>query len=357
MRAKNGLVSSARQAHGIYMGETGMTGTTPAPRPGCEPRAAVPDAPAVSVVLAPQQSVVMLLVQAASGQSLGASADLLTAVRCGLRPRARFAAQSFSTRGWRRIPESCAPLSPLADASVADHAARMRDLPVTALTEELQTDDRVLHWPQHWQVAAEQPRRWLNSLADASLDIWAVAEPLWLASGPLLDREIRRVGTAAVRGGMSALLSSLHPGISYRDGRFFFSAHCDRSDTLGPFGPLGSRRLVLLPLIAGRNALLFSFENDVCVIGYPIHPRPGAQPADGALATILGPVRAAILRALRRPLTVSELAAAVHCAPTTATYHLHQLAAAGLIDREKSGPSVWVSRAARGDELVDLLSD
>jgi predicted MarR family transcription regulator len=47
----------------------------------------------------------------------------------------------------------------------------------------------------------------------------------------------------------------------------------------------------------------------------------------------------------------------VHCAPTTATYHLHQLAAAGLITREKAGPSVWVSRTARGDELVDLLSD
>jgi DNA-binding transcriptional ArsR family regulator len=340
------------------MGETGTTGTAPAPRPGRERRAGVPDALTVSVVLAPQQSVLMLLIQAVSGQPLGAPADLLAAVRCGLRPRARFAAQSFTTRGWTRIPESCTPLSPLADASVADHAARMRDLPAAVLTEELQTDDRVLHWPQHWQVAADQPRRWLNSMADASQDIWAVAEPLWQASGSLLDREIRRVGTAAVRGGMSALLNSLHPGISYRDGRFFFSAHCDRADTLGPFGPLGSRRLVLLPLIAGRNALLFSFENDVCVIGYPIRPRSGAQAAaGGALATILGPVRAAILQALRRPLTVSDLAAAVHCAPTTATYHLHQLAAAGLIDREKSGPSVWVSRAARGDELVDLLSD
>jgi DNA-binding transcriptional ArsR family regulator len=340
------------------MGETGMAGTT-APRAGYQRRAGVPDALTASVVLAPQQSVLMLLVQAASGQSLGAPADLLAAVRGGLRPQARFAAQSFTTRGWTRIPESCTPLSPLADASVADHAVRMRDLPASVLTQELQTDDRVLHWPQHWRVAADQPRRWLNSMADASLDIWAVAEPLWQAAGPLLDREIRRIGTAAVRGGMAALLNSLHPGISYRDGTFVFSASCDPSATIGPFGPLGSRRLALLPLIAGRNALLFSFETDVCVIGYPIsHPRRGAQAtAESALATILGPVRAAILQALRRPLTVGDVAAAVHCAPTTATYHLHQLAAAGLIVREKSGPSVWVSRAARGDELVDLLSD
>jgi DNA-binding transcriptional ArsR family regulator len=116
---------------------------------------------------------------------------------------------------------------------------------------------------------------------------------------------------------------------------------------------------VLLPMIAGRDALLFSFDRpDVCYIGYPLpQPRPGTPAkADGALATILGPVRAAILQVLRQPLIVSDLAAAVHCAPTTATYHLHQLAAAELITREKSGPSVWISRTARGDELVHLLS-
>ena len=103
-----------------------------------------------------------------------------------------------------------------------------------------------------------------------------------------------------------------------------------------------------------------SFERaDVCYIGYPLPmPRPGAQDTDGsALATILGPVRAAMLQALRQPLTVGDLAASVHCAPTTATYHLHQLVAAGLIARQKSGPSVWASRTARGNELVDLLSD
>jgi DNA-binding transcriptional ArsR family regulator len=343
------------------MGETGMTGTTSAARPGYEVRAGAPDGLAVSVVLAPHQSVLMLLLQAASGQSLGAPADLLAGVRDGLRPQARFAAQSFTTRGWTRIPESCTPISPVVDVSVADQAARMRDLPAEALGRDLESADGCLPWAPHWRAAADQSRRWLNSMADASLDTWAVAEPRWKAAGPLLDREIRRIGIAAVRGGMAALLNSLHPGISYHDhdGTFAFSAQCGKSPPLGPIGPVGPRRLALLPLIAGRHAVMFSFERpDVCYIGYPVaRPGPGApSTADGALATILGPVRAAILQALRQPLTVNGLAAAVHCAPTTATYHLHQLAAAGLITREKSGPAVWVSRAARGDELVDLLS-
>jgi DNA-binding transcriptional ArsR family regulator len=341
------------------MGETGMIAAASAPRRGYD-RAGAPDALAVSVALAPQHSVLALLLQAASGQSWGAPAGLLAAVRDGLRPQARFAAQMFTARGWTAIPECCTPISPLADASVADQAARLRDMPAAALTDELHAAGEGHDCPPHWRAAADQPGRWLKSMADASLDTWAVARPRWQAAGPLLDREIRRVGTAAVRGGMTALLNSLHPGLRYHDGTFTYTPPCNPCRTFGPLGPVGPRRLALLPMIAGRNALLFSFERpDVCFIGYPLpQARPGAlAAADSALATILGPVRAAILRALRQPLTVGDVAAAVHCAPTTATYHLHQLAAAGLITREKSGPSVWVRRAARGDELVDLLSD
>jgi hypothetical protein len=56
----------------------------------------------------------MLLLQAASGQSLGAPAGLLAAIRDALRPQARLAAQSFTARGWRTIPEACTPIPPLA---------------------------------------------------------------------------------------------------------------------------------------------------------------------------------------------------------------------------------------------------
>ena len=342
------------------MGEPGTIAAIPAPRSGYELRADAPDALDVSVVLAPHQSVVSLLLQAASGQSWGPPAGLLPAVRDGLRPRARFAARSFTARGHQTIPDACMPISPLADTSVADQAARLRDMPADALTAELHAANGGHPYPPQWRAAADQPRRWLNSMADASLDIWAMAQPRWRTAGSLLDREIRRIGIAAVRGGMAALLNSLHPGVSYRGGTFTFAPPCDPGNTLGPLGPVGPRRLALVPMIAGRDALWFSFDlPDVCYIGYPLRqPRPGAPAAtDSPLATILGPVRAATLQALRQPLTVSDLAAAVHCAPTTATYHLHQLAAAGLITREKSGLSVWVSRSARGDELIGLLSD
>lgn len=331
-----------------------MTALAAAPGSGYQLRVDAPGLLPVSIVMAPQQSVISLLHQAASGQPRGAPAGLLAAICRALRPQARFAAQPFTIRSPVAVPDSCMPIPPLADTSVAEQARRLRDMDADVLLEELRTAEDCDPFPPGWQIAAHQPRRWLNSMADASLDIWAVIEPRWRAAGPLFDREVRRVGTAAVRGGMGALLNSLHPRISYTNGTLTMAHPCNRCV------PLGRRRLALLPMIAGRDTLFVNFEpDDVCYIGYPVRP-PGPGPvaaANGALALVLGPLRAAALRALRQPLTVGELAAAVQCAPTTATYHLHQLAKAGLVTRKQRGSSVLVSRTGRGNELVDLLAD
>jgi DNA-binding transcriptional ArsR family regulator len=353
-RAANGLVSAAGRGAWCLYGEKRMTALASAPRSGYQLRVGAPDALPVSVRLTPQQSVIGLMHQAASGQSLGAPASLLATIRTSLRPQARFAAQSFAARGPTLIPECSAPISPLSAASVAEQAGRLREMPAEKLTGLLQVGYDGGGFPRCWEAAGDEPRRWLNSMADASLDTWTVIEPRWRAAGRLFDRELRRVGIAAVRGGMAALLNSLHPRISYADGMLTFAHPDHRCVTLG------RRRLVLMPMIAGRDSVLASFERPgVCCIGYPIRqPGLGAQATSGgALAMILGQLRAAMLQALRQPLTVSDLAADVHCAPTTATYHLHQLAAAGLIIRERRGISVRVSRTIRGDELVDLLSD
>jgi DNA-binding transcriptional ArsR family regulator len=333
-----------------------MTATTGNCGPGYRLRVGTPDTLAVSVVMSPQQSVVSLLLQAATGHPLGAPADLLAAVGKGLRPQARFAVQPFAITCYAVVPECSIPIGPVADTSVPEQASRLRDLAPDVLTRDLAGYGED-HFLPGWQAARQQPRRWLNSMADASLDTWALIEPWWRAAGPLFDRELRRVGTAAVRGGLGALLNSLHPRLSYRDGTLTLAHPINRCV------PLGRRRLGLVPMIAGREALLVCFErDDACYIGYPVRP-PGPGPqvplaaANGALALILGPLRAAALRALRQPLNVGELAAAVRCAPTTATYHVHYLTSAGLVSCERRGSSVLVSRTARGDELVDLLAD
>ena len=309
------------------------------------------DALAVSVVMFPQETVLSQLRDLASMRLNGGSGGLPASIDSALRPAARLAAGSLAARA-SFIPECCAPIPPLADVPVAEQVARLRDLAPDVLTGELEAAAGA-NMPPGWQAAARQPGQWLASMADASLDTWSALQPQWRAAAPLLDREVARVGVAAVRGGMDALLNSLHPRISYAAGVLTAAFPWDRRIALG------GRRLALLPMIARMDQLLVSFERpEVCYLAYPIRPPRPRAPAneDGALALVLGPSRAAVLRGLHQPLTVSELAVAVQCAPNTVTYHLNQLAMAGLIIRERKGLSVRVSRTTRGDSLLDLLS-
>jgi Helix-turn-helix domain len=312
------------------------------------------DTLAVSIVMFPQQSVLSRLYQGASWPAAGGLYNPSAAFGSALRPSARFAAQSFAARDFIVMPECCIPVPPLADVSVAQQADMLRDMSPTVLIDELDAIGAEHALSPLWLPAVQQPRRWLDSMADACLDTWAAMQPQWQAARPLFDREVQRVGTAAVRGGMEALLNSLHPDMSYADGVLAFAFSQDRCTTLG------GRRLALIPMIARRDMLIVDFEHpEVCYIGYPVRPPgPGTQPAaSGALALVLGPLRAAALQALHQPLTVGGVADAVQCAPTTATYHLQQLAATGMIARERRGTTIWVTRTSRGDKIVDLLAD
>jgi len=305
---------------------------------------------AVSIVMYPQQSVLSLLRYGPTRRRCpGPSAP----IDGTLRPAARFAARSLAASP-AAFPDCSAPIPPLADVSVAEQADRLRDLPPDLLAGELHGTGSSFAYPPQWAPAAHQPRRWLASMADASLDAWAALQPQWQAAMPSLDREARRAGTAMVRGGLDALLNSLNPDISYADGVLAISGPDDR------LVALGQRRLVLIPMISIPGDFTASFEQpDVCFVGYSIRPpSPGTHArAGGSLALILGPARAAALQALHQPLTVGQVAAAIQCAPTTATYHLQQLVAAGLVARERQGTTVRISRTTRGDELIDLLAD
>ena len=313
-----------------------------------------PNTLAVSMALAPHQSMLALLRQAAGGHLGGAPVNLVCTIRRRLRPTARFALPALGPAGGALIPDCATPIRPPAEVPVAAQADRLRQLPGTALQAELHATFGS-HVPAGWHAAADRPQRWLHALASASLDAWGVSERRWRDAGPLLDRESRRVGIAVVRGGLDALLNSLHPRIRYAAGVLSLASAADRDVDLA------GRRLVLLPMIAGAGAVFACFDlPDVACLAYPLcgldRPRgPGAADAD-ALAIVIGAPRAGILRQLRHPRTINELARAVQCAPNTASYHCQQLETAGLVTRRRERRVVRVTRTARGAELLDLLS-
>jgi DNA-binding transcriptional ArsR family regulator len=322
---------------------------------GYQLRTGDPDQIAVSVAFAPLHSLVALIRQAAASPPAGRLAGL----RQRLRPQSRFAFGSFAAAGPATLPDCCLPIAPVADVTVAEQVARLRDLPGQVLLDELHGPIGD-HLPAAWAMA-DQPGRWLRSWAEVCLDAWNELEAQWRKAGPLLSTEVRRIGTASVSGSLDALLNSLHPRVSYHEGVLSCAFPWDGCRDLG------RRRLVLVPMLSSATDIVVSYElPGVAYLAYPLRrPRPpgsasagsgSAGPAGDPLTLILGPARAAALRALRRPATVNQLAVAIGCAPTTATYHIQQLVAAGLATRQRCGSSVQISRTLRGAELVDLLS-
>jgi DNA-binding transcriptional ArsR family regulator len=333
------------------MAETGISAIT-GTNHGCQLQIDDLAQLAVSATLSPQHSVIALVRGAASTQS----GQGLAVLRRRMRPQSQFALGSFAASGPATVPSCCVPIPPVTDVTVPEQVGLLRELPGQVLLDEMRgpVGD---HLPDTWGPASDQPGRWLRSWADASLDVWAMLEPRWRKAGPLLDRELSRIGIAVVRGALDVLLNSLHPRISYKDGLLTYALPWHRRQELG------RRRLVLVPTLA--SDMLVSFERPAVVyLAYPVRrlrpPRSASAHSASAsgdpLALVLGPARAAALRALRRPLNVSQVAEAVGCAPTTATYHIQHLTAAGLAIGERRGPSVQVSRTARGAELVELLS-
>lgn len=315
-----------------------------------------PGALNVALVKAPHLSLFLLLEASSSSSAVGRTAR---AARASVRGSGRFALAPLLASAQRVFPDVMStPIPPLVDVSVEEQVQRLRDLPDDAVVEDLaRTFGATL--PPAWRPAAEAPRRWLDSYATATVDAWSVVSPWWQRAQPLLDLEARRAGAAVVRGCTDMLLNALHPRMHYENGEFWVPT------TREARVELGGRRLVLVPTVAGPSGRLVCFDlPEIVYIAYPVSGQVGlgehgAAPADprrDPLGGVLGRMRAELLRAVGRPVSMGQLADAVACSPRVTSYHCDHLEAAGLILRERHGQSVWVSRTSRGHELVDLLT-
>jgi Helix-turn-helix domain len=288
------------------------------------------------------------------------SVMMATAVRPGGSPLDVKPTRTSSRAGWStltmkgldRYPDSVMPIDAL-ESPVASEAQRLRELPAEEMAEEI---NRL--WagapPGPWRYAADHPRVWVNSLADACVDVWTALSGRWDLAGAVIDREIARIGVAAVTDTTDVLLNSVHRHLRYHDGALSWAFGC------GNPIPLADRQLVLVPLLSDWRLCLSFDQPGLAFIGYPALGQRAATTSrtaqeDDALRLILGPVRASALRELDVPRSMWQLAGRMHCAPSNATYHCDQLEAAGLVTRHRRGQSVWAARTARGDELIELF--
>lgn len=310
--------------------------------------------PQISVVRSPYLSLRPVML-AAAGLRTAAPWPLAQHVRKILPMSAGFALAPLVAAhlAGEECVDAFLPIPPYADVSVEAQIEHMRDAPDHLLLDELQRiyGDIV---SRAWRPAAERPRIWFNSLAVATAHASTVFEMTWRAAAPAVDREIRRVGAALVRGGHHTLLNNLHPTVRFREGVLTVDVQLSRSSWLG------GRRLVLVPLVATPHVVIANF--DLPELAYLAYATSGMSmsahdEAGDALGTLLGPLRAQALRLLAGPMTAGALASELDCTASTTTYHCERLETAGLIRRERRGQRVWITRTPRGDELIDLMAD
>jgi hypothetical protein len=309
----------------------------------------------VSVVLAPHLTTLALLAETVGGLRRGVPDTWRRVVVRHLPSRAPelgvpfHPAHSLVPDSLVRMPRSDTRLDEALDQIGATTSER---LVAEILSEYPDT------LPLHWRRAVDRPARWRTAFISKVRSLEPVTAGLWSRGRNLLDREIQRVGTAVVRGTVDVLLQNLCERTALVDGSLRFD------DVVPDSLTLGSRRLVLCPMIAGERMLMTNFDAaDVVWLGYPVtgcrqiwEVRDDVAQQPSALVGLLGQPRASILLALTAPSSMTKLARRVGLAPNVLTFHCTRLESARLVQRSRFGRAVSIERTEKGHELIELMA-
>jgi DNA-binding transcriptional ArsR family regulator len=252
-------------------------------------------------------------------------------------------------------------LSPMPAGPVCDVAAEIER--VRATEPDRVRADLDDGWadgpPPAWEPFAARPRETLDRMCDWLHVYWdATLADDWPRLRAVLEGEMLGRARSLALAGPAAVLDELHPNVRWRPPAI---------EILKPRKThsleLASRPLVLVPLVFAATVLL-AHQPAEGAIGLAYQARgvaalwePHDGGADGRLELLLGHGRAAVLRALGRPATTTELAARLGYAPSTVSAHLTVLTEAGVVERHRVRRSVFYGLNATGNALVALLGD
>ncbi|SNY48945.1 ArsR/SmtB family transcription factor [Paractinoplanes atraurantiacus] len=256
-------------------------------------------------------------------------------------------------RGTREIPDLLSMPPSGVDTAIEAELATLRATPHDIAQRQLrasaaiQRDGRVRLLPAVLSRPGAPGR-----LATAFGAYWeAVIAPHWPRVRAGLERDVvRRAGLLATYGWARAL-DGLSPNLRWHgDGRI------DLIRMPGPSHRLIGADLLFVPSAAAAGWLSLDPPRRYALV-YPAAGLAGAwsgaEPGTpDRLDRLIGRSRAALLTALSRPASTSQLVAQLGMSLGAAGGHLAVLREAGLVSRSRSGRSVLYRRTALGDALA-----
>lgn len=238
--------------------------------------------------------------------------------------------------------------------------------PDTALPDELAAfaaagDDQVARdVTEASRYAATTDLGWLSGRDLAARTVallrWCWDECLaydWPRRRAVLERDIvRRAGLLAAYG-WAEVAGGIRPDTPGRTGTAWLGDDTLRvNDHPGLDLVVGDEGMAFVPMTP--RGLWLSGRAGSLTLVYTAHGTAagGDVPAGDGLPDLIGRTRTLLLRALDRPTTTSQLAAALGVALGTAGDHLAVLRGAGLVTRARLGHRVFYQRTELGDALA-----
>ncbi|MEE1748323.1 MULTISPECIES: winged helix-turn-helix domain-containing protein [unclassified Streptomyces] len=312
----------------------------------------------IRVLKNPGATVLSLVADALGGRFQGVPAPTRALIQAAAPSNCTALLRPLFNHPYALVPDCLAPPVAASDNSADAYVEQLSDIRPDDLLTELEAEFPQ-HVPSAWQPVVSQPRAWARSYAHVMRSVWEAIRPTWHRHDTLFEREYERIGASTVNGTLDLALAQLGP-------RFQLAGNSLRIPDRRPgsYRLDESRPLTLIPVASGIGASMFSHQGDTVEwIAYPLSSlSPAGEREDRTrdkdrdpLALVLGEPRAAVLRALRRPLTMGELSSLLQCSPGTTTHHCSRLEAAGLLNRNRQGQHVRIALTDRGNELVGLL--
>jgi hypothetical protein len=301
---------------------------------------------------------------------------VMAQLRCLAAGRVRPGASRWLREARRAFPATARPLLDLlqpgggwpgfVDAFAPDlreGLEEVRATPRAILRSELSHD---------WQGRPGRPPTWIRNLADGdrgSVELvvralhdlhHAVVAPRWDNALGAFHADVARRVPVLAAGGHEELFGTLHPRLRWRENGL------DRTGSGGEYD-LHGRGMVLMPSAFWAGDPLFSHSDDglaPTVLVYAAQPNGYASGGEGLmadpaggdrLAALLGPTRAAVLRALAEPRGTAELAGVVGISPASASEHAKVLRETFLIETRREGRAVQHSLTALGRTFLGQL--
>jgi len=199
----------------------------------------------------------------------------------------------------------------------------------------------------------EDPAAGLAAVVELLRAYWDRAlAPHWPRVRALLEGDVLHRAREMADGGAERLFADVDPTVSWADGILSIDKRAQQDVDLE------DRGLLFVPSVfTWPDVVLITDPHWQPTIVYPARGvgtlwETGRPAAPDALGALLGKVRAAVLMALDRPRSTTDLAGALGVSAGGVSQHLGVLRAAGLVHGHRVGRVVLYLRSPAGDGLV-----